>query len=498
MKVLNGLPSVRGSRCGVLAAALLAASATADQLIVYDFGSDLTSTQRSAGVSMPTPLAAMQSGASWDSFEKAVRATGWKSTPVTNYYRFSFAVTTNTEIDIQRVEFDYNSANIMGLANGPSEYNVLAGTNGGPFVSLSGGWQSMSVDGAWHRGLTATNTGVGFTNLDGYVTIALAARGAKDASVNWMLDNIRVIGMAHASTRPTPPCAITQMSPAGTVTIATPSTQLYYAIQQNTNLWGKWCYCTNQANAVSTGTTLRFALGETAVSSRFFRAVSGAVPLPLDDVAGFWQVSSTNAWYREGVVRFRQSGDRVQYERVMLGLMRGHSVSMAEDGRTWMSAVISGDVFRASYDLPLPGASVQGTCTGSRYQGPVYAVWQGSNALTSAQFYNPGSNGYSLVGAADTTATFAVSSGYVVIAANTLAPVDAIQGSTGSYLTLGMVGSFWAAGATGYTNAFGPPDGVPALVGDGYSNYRHRGYLAFPRPAWTSITVHVIGTSLSE
>jgi hypothetical protein len=71
----------------------------------------------------------------------------------------------------------------------------------------------MAADGVWHRGVAATHGGVALSNLAGYVTIALAAKGANGEKSRWYVDNLTVSGRIRPQARLPVQPRITALAP---------------------------------------------------------------------------------------------------------------------------------------------------------------------------------------------------------------------------------------------------------------------------------------------
>jgi hypothetical protein len=213
--------------------------------------------------------------------------------------------------------------------------------------------------------------------------------------------------------------------------------------------------------------------------------------LPSVDLGGFWRVTSTHSLFGNGVIRFEQDGTAISFEQSLLGKISDSSFTIGEDGADWMSGSVTGDTLNGRCALPLAGMASTGVFQAVRYTGPMYDVWQGTNALTTNQYYNPGTNGYTRIGQASTTATFVVSQPYLVVCANTLAPIDALQGPNSAFVAPATIPSIWTANTRDPDLLNGEPDSRSACVGDIYSGDMYRGYVAFGPVSWTSLTVNI-------
>ena len=464
----------------------------ADELITFDFGQDVTATQTAAHISYVTKFSAVHSAAVWDSIGQAMYSDTWKLDNPTNLLHFSFILEPGYVADIERLEFDYKSAVVMSIAFGPNKYNVSYGSNGGTFQSLSGGWRSLTVDNAWHRGIAVTNGGAVVSNLSGYVVIALAGEGANDPDMDWYLDNVKVYGQIRPSPSiPTRP-AISALIPLDRLQLVATSTQQYYSLQYSSRLDQPWQHKPSRANIIPSGSSLNVDIADLVGSPLFLRIRSSFARMAAVDLSGFWLVSSSNSFFRKGVMRFEQPDETILFERAIIGKVEDTSFLMGLGGLALMTGTLTNDHLRGQYNIPMSGTSVTGSYEAIRYEGPMYDVWQGTNALTSSKYYDPGLYGYEKVGESSTTTTFSVSKPFLVLCANTMAPIDALEGNTGVYLNVPGVLSIWSANTRNYALSYGAPDSSPALVGNGFSEQTHRGYIAFGTVAWTSLTVHVV------
>ena len=469
-------------------------AAGAGELVSFSFVEGLAPTQAAPGVTQVTGLYAWLSGTSWDSGSQSAGANGWKLSTPTNYFRFAFFVEPGFVADIDRVEFDYKSQQILSVARGPNQYNVLLADNGDALASFSEGWQALTVDNAWHAGVAATNAGAAVTGLRGHVTFALAANGANDDSLDLSIDNLRVFGAIRPDPdRPDAP-ALLDVAPQQ-LRFGGVQTQIFYSVRQSDDVRGPWRILEELSNLQPPAPSAVVALPGGASTPTFLRVLASRSRAPSADLSGFWSVSSItpNSFFQQGVMRLAQEEGDIRFEAGVLGRAEDASFIMRENGTTLMDGALSpGGQLHGSFHFIVSGSTVTGSYDAVRYAAPKYEIWQDSAALSTTRLYDPGANGYTKVGQADGTATFSLSAPYVVIAANTLAPIDAITGSDGRSLKLGVVLSI-SSGNT-YQSALlqNDPDGRPALVGNGFSGRAHRGYIAFSPNPWSSITVHVV------
>jgi len=470
---------------------LLVPLCSADQLIGFDFSTDLAATQTAAHVTAATPLQAVLSAARLDGFTEAARANTWHLPQNTNYFRFSFAVEAGYVADIESVRFDSMSQKKVSTTNGPTQYNVSVGVGSAAFRSISGGWKTMAADGVWYRNVTASN-GVGnLTNLAGSITIALAGKGANGDKSRWYVDNIAVNGRIRPLTRGPVPPRITSVTPRRALGLAGLAADQYYSVEYATDLASGWRWYSGAANLTSAGPNLSANIADLDGSPLFLRVATSFARLPSADLGGFWRVTSSNSPFAGSVIRFTQDGTGVGWEQSLLGKITDNSFTFGENGAEWMSGTVTGDTLAARCALPLAGMACTGAVQAVRWTGPMYDVWQGTNALTADQYYNPGSWGYTPVGQASTTATFDVTMPYLAVCANTLAPIDALGGPDSAYLAPATVSGIWTAGVDEPDALYGPPDAWSASVGVTNSGNLYRGYVAFGPVSWTSLTVTV-------
>lgn len=117
-----------------------------------------------------------------------------------NYVQFVLVVRPEYALVLEDLVFDYRSEALDGY-NGPLQYNVRVGTDLFQLQSLSGGWQDLVRDDAWHARQTAAVASVAAPWLSGQIYVQIAGRGAEQQPAYWWLDNIEV----HGSFVPNPP-----------------------------------------------------------------------------------------------------------------------------------------------------------------------------------------------------------------------------------------------------------------------------------------------------
>jgi hypothetical protein len=157
----------------------------------------------------------------------------------------------------------------------------------------------------------------------------------------------------------------------------------------------------------------------------------------------------------------------------------------------------------AQWSGTVQGDSMSGTLTETRGSGTwravrtaaatcnLYEVWGGDTALEcgSTAGYHPESNGYTLLGTATSTQSFAGSSSfshYVIVTRDfNITHVDAVLCSDGAYYGTTSTGN-----TSDWDEIAGPPDGQAATVGAGTMG--SGGYVTIdPADATTSITVYI-------
>jgi hypothetical protein len=470
---------------------LLVEAAWADPLVVFDFGRDLTTTQKVAQVTGLTPLRAALSTAIWDDLSGSARASTWQSTTATNYFRFSFDVAPGYVLDISSIQFDYLSQKIGTLTNGPTQYEVRVGTNGAAFRSFSGGFKTLTADGAWHRGVAADNGGVSMTNLSGYVVIGLAGKGASDKSARWSLDNIIVVGQARAQTRLPIAPRLEGLVPHSQVRFSNIVSSQFYSLQYASGPISAWKWHADAANLTSGGPEIVADVQALNGPSVFVRGVTSFGRMPSVDLAGYWRVTSTNPPFGGSVIQFDQAGSGMSFESSLVGGVADNTFTIRENGAPWISGVVTGDTLRGTYSVPLSGMAATNSFVAVRYTGAMYDVWQGTNLLTASQYYNPGSNGYTRIGQASGTATFTVTQPYLVVCANTVTPVDSLEGPEGGYVDDATMMSVLTGNTKDPGQLKGRADLATACVGTGYTSQPYRGYAAFGPVSWASLTVNI-------
>jgi hypothetical protein len=461
----------------------------ADPLVTFDFSQDLTTTQTAARITGITPLRAALSVARQDGFTESVRAASWNLPKNTNYYRFSFAIEPGYVVDIEGVQFDYQSQKTAGTTNGPTKYNVNVGVNGAPFKSISGGWKTMTADGTWHRGIIASNGVATLGHLDGYVTIALAARDANGDKSRWYIDNVVVNGKIRPAASPLKQPRVTALRPNRTLMFSSVSADQFYSVEYATNVTSSWKLVPGAVNLTSGGPALLADLTVLNGPSLFLRGITSPNRLPTVALGGFWRITSSSTNFGNGIIWFDQDGTAITFEQSLLGAIADNSFAIEEDGAEWMSGTVAGDTLQGHFALPLAGMSSTENFQAVRYTGPMYDVWQGAKALTASQYNDPGANGYSRIGQASSTATFAVSQPYLVVCANALAPIDSVMGPDHAVLDDSIVATIISTNTAYQEQMYGEPDGQSAWVGSTYSAKTYRGFVAFGPLSWTSVTV---------
>jgi hypothetical protein len=484
---------VNGNRrlINLAASMLLVATCWSDQLIHFDFARDLGTTQIVAQVTPLTQVRAAFSTAARDLVTESARASSWLSTAPANYLRFSFAIEAGYVMDVSGLQFDYMSQRTGTSAHGPTQYEILVGVNGGPFRSMSGGWKNLSADGVWHRDIMATHGGVAITNLSGYVTVALTAKGAVDKTSRWYVDNLSVLGQVRAQTRLPVAPYLASLVPKNQVRITGIKAGQFYSLQYAPDLNSTWNWVPGAVNLSSPGSDLLADIRGLNGPRAFMRGVTSFDPIPSLDIAGFWRITSTNTLFGNGVIRLVQTGNVMSFEERLLGEIKDDTFTIAEDEVSWMTGTVTGDALNGRYAVPLSGMAGTNNYAAIRYAGPTYDVWQGTNALTASQYYDPGAYGYSKIGQGTTTATFAASQPYLVVCANTLAPIDALEGPNGGFVDDTTVLSNWIGNASSPDLLKGKPDSRAAGLGHNYSGQAYRGYVAFGPVSWNSLTVHL-------
>jgi hypothetical protein len=96
-------------------------------------------------------------------------------------------------------------------------------------------------------------------------------------------------------------------------------------------------------------------------------------------------VTTTNAPFGNGIIRFDQTGTSMGFEERLLGGITDSVFTIGEDGLVWISGTVTGDTLHGRYSVPLAGMAATNDFVAVRYSGPMYDVWQGTNALTANQ-----------------------------------------------------------------------------------------------------------------
>ena len=479
-------PCTRRRLALILLGTLVAAGgAWGDILVCYDFASGLEPSQQDARFVHVSPLKA-----AWALEEVsggAVVANDWNAEEPANYYCFTIVLTPEYVLDLESVTFDYMSEQST-YWDGPDTGEVRLAVDTQPFQSISGGWQAIDPDGVWHRDVVADNGGTVVSNLSGRIIVAVAARGASDSIAKLSLDNIRVAGTLRFLSAGVPAPSITSFSPAQGWLVGHLDSNRYYSLQTSTEVGGGSHTAFAAANFRSAQPALTIPVQPAAADRAFTRILSTRRPVAAADAEGFWQVSSTGALFRAGVMQITQYPYYVQFEDLMIGTLEGQAFSFGHcDGNS--TGTTDGVTLNAVYYSKLESGTVQsGTFTGVRYTGPKFEIWEGNAVLTHAQRYDPASNGYTRIVQASSTVTVGLSKTNVLLVATTPTRIDAFQGQNSAYLV--AVNS--SGGSISDLNAiYGEPDGGYCEVGTGYSGAAYRGYLTFAPPGWSSMTVYV-------
>jgi hypothetical protein len=211
----------------------------------------------------------------------------WQSNTSTNYFRFSFAIDSGYVAELSGVQFDYLSQKTGVSGSGPTQYDILVSINGAAFRTISGGWNAMSADGAWHQGVLASNGGVSVSNLSGYVTIALAAKNAATQASSWNVDNIIVLGQVRpGAPLPSPP-RLTSLIPHSQVRFSGVTAGQFYSVQYAADLVSAWKWQPGAANLTSAGPELVADIHGLDGPSIFVRGVTSFGRLPAVDLEGY-------------------------------------------------------------------------------------------------------------------------------------------------------------------------------------------------------------------
>lgn len=459
--------------------------ARAETLVQFDFSAGLGPSYQDPRIVFCSPLEAV-----WSLEEAAggvAVANDWDADNPANYYCFTMVVPPDYVLDLASVTFDYLSEK-QTFWDGPDTGEVRLAVDLQPFHSISGGWQAMDPDGVWHRDVVVDNGGSVVSNLFGRIVVAVAAKGASDTIADLSLDNVRVAGTIRSLSVGTPVPVIVSYSPTNGWRVGNLDSNRYYSLQTGAGLSGEWQIESPAANKKTAQPQLVIPALPAVQERAFMRVVSSRRPLPGVAADGFWQVSSTGALFRAGIIRIHQYPRYARYEDSLTGILEGQAFSFGHcDGYAF--GTTDGANMQASYYNQAEDGSVQaGTFAGVRYAGPKYEIWEGDAVLTHAQRFNPGANGYTRIVQASSTTTVALSRTRVLLVATTSVSVDAFQGQNSAYL---VAISASGSNISDLNAIYGPADGVCCEVGTGYTGAAYRGYLTFAPPGWTAMTVHV-------
>lgn len=468
---------------GVLLLAMAAGrSASAEVLLEYDFSAGLEPTVQDERIAHASPLAAVWS--SEDATAGAAVARGWDADDPANYFYFTMVLKPGFALDLESIGFDYMSES-ASFWKGPTNGAIRLGAGHSPFQNLSGGWLAMNADGVWHRDVLIAAAG---HSLTGRITVALAARGATDSIAKLSLDNLRLSGTIRWLDADAANPRIAHFETAGEVQVDGLEAGRFYTLQTSADIDGEWSTAPSAANLQTAQSQLVVPLPAEIPGREFYRMVSSGVPLPAVDLNGCWQVSSTGAYFRTGVIQFHQYPHHARYEDSMVGTVQGEDFAFGHcDG--YSAGTVSDDELAAAYSsVQSDGSVVSGTFTAERYVGHEFEIWEGDVALTHSQYYDPATNGYVRIAQASSTVTVGVSRSRVLLVAVVPVQIDAFQGPG----EVNLVGVDSAGGSISDLNAiYGPPDGACCAVGTGYSMKPFRGYLTFIPPDWSTLTVVV-------
>lgn len=180
----------------VCALTLYAGAGVAGTIVRYEFNTnetpDLVAAHVTDASSMDAPLSDVKddshsSGNPIPSYQADVWSDG------SNRFEFSFRMADGYKLSLDRIVFDYQSE-VDGDFMGPTEYDLKAGTNGS-MVSLTGGWQALVRDNAWHADLTVSNNAGIVVGGGGQLTVQIFGRGASTSEAWWWIDNVTVYGL---------------------------------------------------------------------------------------------------------------------------------------------------------------------------------------------------------------------------------------------------------------------------------------------------------------
>jgi hypothetical protein len=140
-----------------------------------------------------------------------------------------------------------------------------------------------------------------------------------------------------------------------------------------------------------------------------------------------------------------------------------------------------------------------GLLTAKRAAAETYSVYGANSFSTSIpqyweQGYHPESYGSTLLGSANTTATFSGTYNFYIVKANipNIALIDAVQGSDGGYYDTYLTGN-----TSDYQNSWGAPDGGYAHVAGLYDG-QSGGYIAIDASAAALSSVTVFAAPVPE
>lgn len=110
-----------------------------------------------------------------------------------NRFEFTVQVADGYVMSLERIVFDYRSE-VDGAFMGPVEYELQAQGSGDP-GSLTGGWQELVRDNAWHAGVVVSNRAGIVVEEGGQLTVQIFGRGASHSEAFWWIDNVAVYGV---------------------------------------------------------------------------------------------------------------------------------------------------------------------------------------------------------------------------------------------------------------------------------------------------------------
>ncbi len=256
-------------KCMVLVSLALMLSANAEQVALYDFTHDSNPSQVASHISTASQFSAVFSPLKGRSTTTgnplpSYLADAWVNG--VNCVELILTLEPGYALTVEEVTFDYMSE-FDDEWQGPTHFNVLVGPRFVLGSSLSGGWQSLVRDQAWHSAPPSQQSGALTPFMTGAVAVRIHGQGASHVEAFWWLDNITVNGVISYSP---PQVTSLALTPAGLdLAMALSMTGLTHYVEASTQLAsGTW---TPLHSFVGTGAATNWTVAPDAEMLRSYR-----------------------------------------------------------------------------------------------------------------------------------------------------------------------------------------------------------------------------------